>query len=51
MSAIMRRLLTEYAISLNRRNKRYGHLFQNRYKSIICQELLRYMKKTLMKYI
>ena len=22
----------------NRRHKRYGHLFQNRYKSIFCQE-------------
>ncbi|MFO7738373.1 MAG: transposase, partial [Desulfatiglandaceae bacterium] len=38
ISTIMRRLLTGYAVSFNRRNKRYGHLFQNRYKSIICQE-------------
>ena len=22
----------------NRRHRRYGHLFQNRYKSILCQE-------------
>ena len=28
----------DLAVSFNRRNKRYGHLFQNRYKSIICQE-------------
>jgi hypothetical protein len=25
-----------YAISYNRRHRRHGHLFQNRYKSIIC---------------
>lgn len=25
-----------YAISYNRRYHRHGHLFQNRYKSIIC---------------
>ena len=34
----MRRLLTGYAVSFNRRHKRYGQLFQNRYKSIVCQE-------------
>jgi poly-gamma-glutamate capsule biosynthesis protein CapA/YwtB (metallophosphatase superfamily) len=34
----MRRLLTGYAISFNRRHRRRGHLFQNRYKSIVCQE-------------
>jgi len=34
----MRRLLTGYALSFNRRHKRYGQLFQNRYKSIVCQE-------------
>lgn len=34
----MRRVLTGYAISYNRRHRRYGHLFQNRYKSIICEE-------------
>jgi hypothetical protein len=34
----MRRLLTGYAVGFNRRHKRHGHLFQNRYKSIICQE-------------
>jgi REP element-mobilizing transposase RayT len=38
ISAFMRRLLTGYAISYNRRYYRYGHLFQNRYKSIICEE-------------
>ncbi len=35
---VMRRLLTGYAIKFNRRHKRHGHLFQNRYKSILCQE-------------
>jgi hypothetical protein len=34
----MRRLLTGYAVSYNRRHGRWGHLFQNRYKSILCQE-------------
>jgi hypothetical protein len=34
----MRRLLTGYAVSFNRRHRRDGRLFQNRYKSIICQE-------------
>lgn len=45
----MRRLLTGYAINYNRRHKRHGHLFQNRYKSIVVdedayfQELVRYI--------
>ena len=34
----MRRLLTGYAVVFNLRHNRSGHLFQNRYKSIICQE-------------
>ncbi len=34
----MRRLLTGYAVSFNRRHKRVGHLFQNRFKSIIIEE-------------
>jgi putative transposase len=34
----MQRLLTGYAIRFNRRHHRHGHLFQNRYKSILCQE-------------
>jgi hypothetical protein len=33
----MRRLLTGYAINFNRRHKRVGYLFQNRYKSIVCE--------------
>jgi hypothetical protein len=34
----MRRLLTGYAVTFNRRHRRHGQLFQNRYKSILCQE-------------
>jgi putative transposase len=30
--------LSGYAVSHNRRHRRSGHLFQNRYKSILCQE-------------
>ena len=37
IASLMRRLLTGYAVSYNRRHKRHGQLFQNRYKSIICQ--------------
>jgi len=35
---LMRRLLPGYAVSFNRRHQRSGQLFQNRYKSIVCQE-------------
>jgi len=38
IASFMRRLLTGYAVSYNRRRKRHGQLFQNRFKSIICQE-------------
>lgn len=38
IATVMRRLLTGYAVSYNRRHARHGHLFQNRYKSILCQE-------------
>lgn len=38
LSTVMRRLLTGYAMRFNRRHSRHGHLFQNRYKSILCQE-------------
>jgi hypothetical protein len=34
----MRRLLTGYAQQFNRRYNRSGHLFQNRYKSFLCEE-------------
>lgn len=38
LSHLMRRLLTGYAIYFNRRHERSGHLFQNRYQSIVCDE-------------
>lgn len=38
LATLMRRLLTGYAVSFNRRHERHGQLFQNRYKSIVCQE-------------
>ena len=38
ISGVMRRLLTGYAVEFNRRHRRHGHVFQNRYKSILCQE-------------
>ncbi|MEW6490873.1 MAG: transposase [Thermodesulfobacteriota bacterium] len=49
LSSVMRRILTGYAVSFNRRHRRHGHLFQNRYKSIVCEqepyllELVRYI--------
>lgn len=49
LGQFMRRLLTGYAVTFNLRHHRSGHLFQNRYKSIICEEdpylleLTRYM--------
>ena len=38
IATVMQRLLTGYAVRFNRRHRRHGHLFQNRYKSILCQE-------------
>jgi REP element-mobilizing transposase RayT len=38
LSEFMRRLMTSYAIFYNKKYKRKGHLFQNRYKSIICDK-------------
>jgi putative transposase len=38
LATVMRRLLTGYAVSFNLRHRRHGQLFQNRYKSILCQE-------------
>jgi putative transposase len=38
LARLMRRLLTGYAVSFNLRHQRSGHLFQNRYKSIVCEE-------------
>lgn len=49
LSTLMRRLLTGYVVSFNRRHRRHGHLFQNRYKSIVCQEDI-YLKE-IVRYI
>jgi len=49
IATFMRRLLTGYAVGYNRRHQRNGHLFQNRYKSILCQEDV-YLKE-LVRYI
>ena len=49
LSRSMRSLLTGYAGMFNRRYRRSGHLFQNRYKSVVCEdepyflELVRYL--------
>ena len=49
IATVMRRLLTGYAQQFNRRHRRQGHLFQNRYKSFLCEqdpylrELVRYI--------
>jgi len=38
LSRAMRSLLGGYATAFNRRHRRSGHLFQNRFKSILCEE-------------
>lgn len=38
IATVMRRLLTGYAVTFNHRYGRHGQLFQNRYKSILCEE-------------
>ena len=30
--------MTGYAVTFDKRHKRSGHLFQNRYRSIVCEE-------------
>ena len=55
LSSSMRKILTGYIVNFNRRHKRYSHLFQNRYKSIVCQEdaylmeLVRYIHLNLLR--
>jgi REP element-mobilizing transposase RayT/DNA-binding CsgD family transcriptional regulator len=49
IATVMQRLLTGYAGCFNRRYRRHGHLFQNRYKSFLCEEQL-YLKE-LVRYI
>lgn len=49
LAVLMRRLLTGYAVTFNLIHQRVGHLFQNRYKSVVCDkenyllELVRYI--------
>jgi hypothetical protein len=38
LASFMRKLLTRYGGNYNRQHGRHGHLFQNRYKSIIAEE-------------
>lgn len=38
LSLLMRRLMTGHAVRFNLRHGRTGHLFQNRYKSIVVEE-------------
>ncbi|MBK9694552.1 MAG: transposase [Elusimicrobia bacterium] len=38
ITSFMRRLMSGYANAFNARHKRSGYLFQNRYKSIVCEE-------------
>ena len=38
LSRFVKRFLTGYAIYYNRQHRRHGRLFQDRYKSIICEE-------------
>jgi len=55
LSSAMRKLLTGYVVNFNKRHRRHGHLFQNRYKSIVCQEdpylreLVRYIHLNLLR--
>lgn len=49
LSKLMGSLQTGYAIYFNAKYKRRGHLYQNRYKSILCQEDSFYME--LLRYI
>ncbi len=49
LSHTMQRLLTGHGGYFNRRHRRHGKLFQNRYKSILCQEEVYF--KELVRYI
>lgn len=37
ISELMHRVMTGYAVNFNLRHSRAGHLFQNRYKAIVCE--------------
>jgi putative transposase len=49
LTKFMRRFLSGYAAGYNQRHHRHGHLFQNRYKSIVCEEDSYFME--LVRYI
>lgn len=49
LATLMQRLLTGYAVRFNRRHERQGILFQNRYKSVVCQEDVYF--KELVRYV
>ena len=49
LASLMRRLLSGHAVTFNLRHRRSGHLFQNRYKSIVCEEDPYFLK--LVRYI
>jgi putative transposase len=38
LSRNMRTLMSGYAGYFNRRHRRHGHVFQNRYRSVVCEE-------------
>lgn len=49
ISIFMQRLLTAYALYFNKRHRRSGHLFQNRYKSLPCEDTAYFLQ--LIRYI
>lgn len=49
LAKVMQRLLTSHAQQFNRRHKRHGQLFQNRYKSFLCEEDVYFLE--LVRYI
>ncbi len=49
VSTFMQRLLTGHAVFFNKKYRRSGHLFQNRYKSILCRSDLHFLE--LVRYI
>jgi len=49
LSPFMRRLMTGHAVTYNLRHRRKGHLFQNRYKSIVVEEEIYFLE--LVRYI
>jgi len=38
LRTVMRRLMTGYAVTFNKKYRRNGHLFENRYKSTLCEK-------------